>query len=129
MDTFYVNHTIAAVLASAEEKKKRKYLSVAELRHASFTPFVVSVDGALGYEALMFLRCLAERLVGWGKSYGHVLMWIWVRLAFAAIHSSCVRWRSATSIDIGAGLPDVSLACCNLICDFILRGHDYDHLI
>ena len=37
----YVNRSVSAVLASAEEEKKRKYLSAAKLRHASFTPFVV----------------------------------------------------------------------------------------
>ena len=69
----------------------------------------------------MFLQCLAERLsFGWGKSYGHVLMWICVRLAFAIIratnlclHGLCVRWRSATSIDNGPGLSAVSQAYCN----------------
>jgi len=59
------------------------------LHHASFTPFVVSVDGALGHKALMFLQRLAERLSsGWGKSYGHVLMSIRVRLAFAVIQAT-----------------------------------------
>jgi len=113
----YVNRSVSAVLATAEEEKKRKYLSAAELRHASFTPFVISADGALGHEALMFLQCLAERLsCGWGKSYGHVLMWICVRLAFAVIRATnlCLRgsrvhWRSSTRIDDGAGLPNVTL--------------------
>jgi len=50
----YVNHSVSAFLATSEEEKKRKYLSAAELCHASFTPFVVSVDGTLGHEALMF---------------------------------------------------------------------------
>ena len=36
---------VSTVLVSAEVEKKRKYLFIAELRHASFTPFVVSVDG------------------------------------------------------------------------------------
>ena len=51
----YVNRSVSTVLASAEEEKKRKYLSAAELHHPSFTPLVVSVDGALGHGALMFL--------------------------------------------------------------------------
>jgi len=85
----YVNHSVSAVLATAEEEKKHKYLSAAESCHASFTPFVVLVDGVLGHKASMFLQCLAERLSsGWGKSYGHVLMWIHVRLAFAVIRAS-----------------------------------------
>ena len=92
-------------------------MSATELHHASFTPFVVSVDGALGYKPLLFLQHLADRLSsGWDKSYDHVLMWIRVCLAFAIIQAanfyfcgSRVRWRSGTSIDDGAGLPNVSL--------------------
>ena len=114
----HVNHSVSAVLVSAEEAKKRKYLSAAELRYASFTPFVASVAGALGHGALMFLQRLADRLSSaWGKSYGHVLMWIKVHLAFAVVgatnlcfRGSCVRWRSGSGIDDGAGLPYVSLA-------------------
>jgi len=56
----YVNRYVAAVLASAEEAKKRKFLSAAELRYASVTPFVDSIDRTLGHEALVFLQCLAE---------------------------------------------------------------------
>ena len=82
----YVNRSVSTVLASAVEENKRKYLSAAELRHASFTPFVVSVDGSLGHGALMFLQCLADCLSSaWGKSYGHTLMWIKVRLALAVV--------------------------------------------
>ena len=58
----YVNRSVSTVLASAEEEKKRKYLSAAELCHASFTSFVVSVNGALDHGALMFLQRLADRL-------------------------------------------------------------------
>ena len=49
---------MSAVLATAEEEKKHKYLTAADSRHASFTPFVVSVDGALGHEASMFCSTL-----------------------------------------------------------------------
>ena len=49
----YIDHSVVAVLASAEEVKKW-----------SFTPFVVSVDGALGHKALMFLQWLADKLLG-----------------------------------------------------------------
>ena len=89
----YVNRSVSAVLASAEEEKKQKYLSAAELCHVSFTPFVVSVDGTLGHGALMFLQRLADRLSSaWGKSYGHVLMWIKVCLApiFDFVDHVCV---------------------------------------
>jgi len=93
-DAAYVNRSVSAVLTPAEEEKNHKYLSAAELCHASFTSFVVSVDGTLGHKALMLLQHLAERLsCGWSKSYGHVLMWIRVHLAFAVIRANnlCLR--------------------------------------
>ena len=39
---------MSAVLSTAKEEKKCKYLSAAELCHASLTPFAVSVDEYLG---------------------------------------------------------------------------------
>ena len=50
----FVNCSVSAVLASAEEEQKCKYLFAAELYHASFTSFV---------EALMFLQHLGDRLL------------------------------------------------------------------
>jgi len=82
----YVNCSVSAVLATAEEEKKHKYLSAAELCIVFSTLFAVLVDEALGHEALVFLQHLAKRLSsGWGKNYGHVLMWIRMHLAFAVI--------------------------------------------
>ena len=90
-------------------------MAAAEARRASFSPFVVTVDGALGPEAVLFLRRLAEKLSSrWEKSYGEVLGWIRARLSFAVIRAtnlclrgSHVRWQSGTGIDDGAGLPAV----------------------
>lgn len=42
---------VSAVLASAEKEKKKKYANAALTRHASFSPFVLSVDGLLAREA------------------------------------------------------------------------------
>ena len=111
----YLSRSVVDVLATAEEEKKRKYVTAAEARRASFSPFVVTVDGALGHEAVLFLRRLAEKLsAGWEKSYGEVLGWIKARLSFAVIRAtdlclrgSRVKWRSGTGIDDGAGLPIV----------------------
>ena len=90
-----------------------KYLSAAELCHASFTIFVVSGDGALGHKALMFLQCLSDWLSGaWGKSYGHVLMWInfaVIQATSLCFHGSFVCWKGGLSINDRAGLPYVSL--------------------
>ena len=46
-----VSRSAVAILSSAEAEKKKKYNNAANARRASFTPFVVSVDGALGREA------------------------------------------------------------------------------
>ena len=51
----YVQRNVEAVLSSAEHMKKMKYVVAVEARHATFTPFVVSVDGVLGREARMFV--------------------------------------------------------------------------
>ena len=80
-----------------------------------FLALCCDVDGALGPEAVLFLRRLAEKLSSrWEKSYGGVLGWIEARLPFAVIRAtdlclrgSRVRWRSGTGIDDGAGLPAV----------------------
>ena len=44
----YISRSVADVLVGAEEEKKWKYRLAAEARHASFSPFVVSVDGYPG---------------------------------------------------------------------------------
>ena len=56
-----------------EQKKIKKYNNAAIARRSSFTPFVVSVDGALGCEATNYLKHLSEHIcMKWGKSYGEV---------------------------------------------------------
>ena len=42
--------------------KKRKNCDVAEVRRASFTTLVVSVNGVLGREAECFVKLLAEKM-------------------------------------------------------------------
>ena len=113
---------VSAVLAS---EKKCKYLSANELHPASFTSFVVSVEGILGHETLIFLQDLADWLSGaWSGSYSHVLMWIKDILGFAVVqavnfcfHGSSVHWQSGTSIDDEAGLPLflILIWFCNLL--------------
>ena len=47
----YTSRTVDSVLLPAEYEKKKKYLDAFEARHASFTPFVTSIDGVLAREA------------------------------------------------------------------------------
>ena len=70
-DAPYVATSVSSVLAAAEEK--RKYGAALEVHYASFTPFVVSVDGAFGGEAALFIHHLADRLsMAWCKQYSVV---------------------------------------------------------
>ena len=50
----YLSRSVVDMLVAAEEEKKQQYLTAAEGIHASFSPFVVTVDGALGHEAVLF---------------------------------------------------------------------------
>ena len=45
-------------------------MTAAKACHASFTPFVVTLDGTLGHEAVLFLHCLVELSTGWERSHG-----------------------------------------------------------
>ena len=62
-----------AVLASQEKLKKRKYLRACLNQRRHFTPFVVSVDGLLGREAVTVLQKLSSRIAEKvHKSYSEV---------------------------------------------------------
>ena len=83
-----------AILSSAEEAKKMKYSEEAALRQASFTPFVVPVDGILGREASFSIKHLAQKLAHkWEKSNSEVLGWMRARLSFAILRATnlCLR--------------------------------------
>jgi len=71
----YISCYVANVLATAEDEKRQKYMAATETCCASFSPFEVSDDGALGHEiSCTILCCLAEKLsVG---CYVVVLGWI-----------------------------------------------------
>ena len=85
----YLSRSVVDVLATAEEEKKWKYVTAAEARRASFSSFVVNVDGALGHEAVLFLRRLADKLsAGWEKSYREVQGWIKAQLSLAVIRAT-----------------------------------------
>ena len=108
----YSQRAVTAVLSSAEREKKRKYAHAAEARHASFTPFVLSIDGLLAREAQFVVRRFADKLsTKWGKPYGKVMDWVRTRLSFATLRatSRCVRgcrvmWRRGIGMEDGAGL-------------------------
>jgi len=101
----YTSRTVDSVLLSAENEKKKKYLDAVEARHASFTPFVTSIDGVLAREAnsVIHVKLLDIEV---GKPLSEVTGWVRATLAFAilratnmCIRGSKVKWRSAVDID------------------------------
>ena len=52
----------------------------------NFTPFVLSADGLLAYEAVQFVRRLSSLLADhWQQPYSVVCGWIRARLSIAAV--------------------------------------------
>ena len=65
--------TPQSILATAENDNKKKYVTVCEIKHVSFTPLCFCVDGLLGKEDKTFLKIMADRLaIMWNKSYSTV---------------------------------------------------------
>ena len=58
----YVSRKPEAVIKSAENEKKKKYLAPCLEQRRHFTPFIASCEGMMGKEADTFIRRLAQRL-------------------------------------------------------------------
>ena len=107
----YTSRTVDSVLLSAENEKKKKYLEAVEARHASFIPFVTSIDGVLAREANSVMKLLATKIaLKWENPLSEVTLWVRATLAFAilratnlCIRGSRVKWRSVVHMDDGAG--------------------------
>ena len=101
------------ILYSLQQNRNRKYSEAIEAHCGSFTLFITSVDGPLGYEANVIQKRIGNRLsLKWNKSYSEVMSWIRARLSFLLIYAtdlclkgSRVKWRSGIGIEDGAGLP------------------------
>ena len=82
------------VLQSQEKEKKKKYLDQCLLQRRAFTPFVVSVDGLIGYEASNVLKQLSKRLADkWNKPYSVTCGIVRSRISIACARASnqCLR--------------------------------------
>ena len=89
----YVQRDVNAVLSSLEHFKKQKYSQAAECVHASFTPFVVTADGALGVEGKAFMRLLSEKIAAtWHKSNSEVMGY--VRQGYPLCYKFVHSWES-----------------------------------
>eukprot|EP01068_Selenidium_serpulae_P010606 Selendium_serpulae@DN5499_c0_g1_i6.p1 len=108
--TSNLTKSVGKVMAEQEEKKNL-YVSETLKRRGTFTPFVVTVDGASGDEATALIRSIARRLSAkWAIPYSQTAGWVRQRIAFAIIRAthfclrgSRVRWRSL-GIEDGGGL-------------------------
>jgi hypothetical protein len=82
------------VLKSAEKSKKNKYLEHCLQQRRAFTPFVISVDGLLGYEAKNLLKRLAFHLAEkWQKPYSVTCGLVKSRISLACVRAThqCLR--------------------------------------
>ncbi len=71
---FFKLKSVLQVLKTHETEKKRKYKKACEERRWHLTPFVCSVDGTLGKEAVGFLKRLAHKLAIKSHSSYRVVM-------------------------------------------------------
>eukprot|EP00731_Ephydatia_muelleri_P004241 Em0002g417a len=97
LSTKSVKNTIV-LLVKPKQEKKRKYSAAVEDRRASFTPFVVSVDGVLGHDAQHLMKRLCDQIaVKWEKSHSEVMGWVRARMAFAILRATnlCLRGSRA----------------------------------
>jgi len=73
-------------LERQEKEKKKKYCKSCENQRRHFTPFVVSTDGMLGFEARAFLKRLAKLLAEeWEKPYPTLRGFINARMSIALV--------------------------------------------
>jgi hypothetical protein len=90
----YASRDPKKILHSQEKEKKKKYLDRCLLQRRAFTPFVVSVDGLIGYEASNLLKQLSKRLAEkWRKPYSVTCGIVRSRISIACVRAShqCLR--------------------------------------
>lgn len=90
----YISRPVTSVLKSAEDEKIRKYSNDCELRHATFTPLVTSVDGVFAPQMSTFIKHLGAAIADrWNKSFSVVMGWLRSRIIIAIIRatSMCIR--------------------------------------
>ena len=70
-----------------EQEKKRQYEQrVREVKHASFTPLVLSATGGMANEVTVFYKRLASCLaIKWDQPYSATMSWLRCRLTFGGL--------------------------------------------
>ena len=103
----YLARKPCSILQSAETEKKAKHNAACLARNVSFTPLVVSVDGAFAPEFDRLIKRIAGGLSSkWDKPYSPTINWVRNRLSFAVLRATnlCMRgtrskWRSLGVVD------------------------------
>ena len=81
------------------QAKKRKYgQRICDVEHGVFTPLVFSTSGAMGREATIFYKRLADLLSDkQDKAYSPIMGWLRCRLSFAILRSAIMCLRGSRS--------------------------------
>ena len=91
----------------AAQAKHAKYDRIAEDLRGSFTPLVISCNGALHKEYDTSLKNASLRLASkWSKSYAQVMMWTRVKTQFSVHRAVSMRLRGPRKQVRGLGLED-----------------------
>ena len=110
------SRTVEKALAAQEREKKEKYLPNCIEARMDFTPFVISVDGALGREASMMLKRLAKHMAGrWEAAPSQIMNFIHTKISISvlkAVHQ-CIRGSRIKVNSWGRGIGEDG-ACLGL---------------
>ena len=90
----YASRDPASVLASHKKQKKKKYVEEFLMQRRTFSPFVLSSDGMLGFEANNVLKQLARILADkWDRPYSAVCGMVKARISIACVRAThlCLR--------------------------------------
>ena len=82
-----------------------------------FTPFVLSIDGALGWEANSFVKRLGRQLADkWHKEYSQAVGLVRTRLAFAILRATvmCIRGLRKPLTGTRISLEDSAGVCLHI---------------
>jgi len=92
--TSYVDKDPLKCLMASEQEKKQKYHNKCHESRRTFVPFVVSVDGMLGPEAINTLQRIAQRFSEkWQRPYSVTFGYVKSRLGLAVVRATnlCLR--------------------------------------
>ena len=92
----YVNKDPLKCLMASEQEKKQKYHNKCQEFRRTFVPFVVSVDGMFGPEAVNTMQRIAQRLSDkWQRPYSVTFAYVKSRFGIAVVRATNLCLRGA----------------------------------